>query len=67
MAELRRHMAIGTDLIRAIARRLGLRARTETAAPARRRLADRPMSRAEALAMRGARAIAAAPTETPPV
>lgn len=46
--------------------RYGLRTKTEAVDLALRHLAGQPMTRAEALAMRGAHAIAQVPAETAP-
>ena len=52
--------------VQAIMERFGVRTRTEAVALALRHLAGQPMTREEALQMRGARAIAAVPPERSP-
>ena len=66
MARTRTHIEIENDYVDAIMRRYGVRTKTEAVDLALRHLAGDPMSRQEALAMRGARAIADLPEDTPP-
>lgn len=52
--------------VEAVMRRYGLRTKTEAVDLALRRLAGQPMTRTEALAMEGARAILEVPPDQPP-
>lgn len=62
MARVRTNIEIEDDHVQAIMRRYHLRTKTEAVELALRKLAGAPMTREEALAMRGARSIG----ETPP-
>lgn len=66
MARTRTNIEIENDHIDAIMRRYGVRTKTDAVDLALRHLAGDPMSRQEALAMRGAGAIADVPEDTPP-
>ena len=61
MARTRTNIEIDDDHLAEVMRRYGLRTKTEAVDLALRSLASQPMTREEALEMRGARAI-----ETPP-
>lgn len=60
------NIEIENDYVDAIIVRFGVRTKTEAVDLALRHLAGDPMSREEALAMRGAHAIDALPTDTLP-
>lgn len=62
----RTNIELDEGLVQAVMRRYGLRTKTEAVDVALRRLAGQPMTREEALAMRGARAIAEIPPDQPP-
>jgi Arc/MetJ family transcription regulator len=66
MARRRTNIEIEDTYLRIIMDRYGLRTMTEAVELALRHLAGQPMSREEALAMRGAHAIEEPPTDTPP-
>ncbi|MFX0539123.1 type II toxin-antitoxin system VapB family antitoxin [Ornithinimicrobium sp. Y1847] len=66
MARTRTNIEIENDHVVAIMRRYGVRTKTEAVDLALRHLAGDPMSREEALAMRGAQAIGELPEDTPP-
>lgn len=66
MARARTNIEIEDAYVETIMRRYGLRTKTEAVDLALRHLAGRPMTREEALAMRGARAILEAPADAPP-
>jgi Arc/MetJ family transcription regulator len=66
MARLRTNIEIEDLYVRAIMDRYGVRTKTEAIDLALRHLAGQPMTREEALAMRGARAIEAAPADVSP-
>lgn len=66
MARLRTNIELEDDDVRAVMTRYGLRTKTEAVALALRHLAGQPMTREEALAMRGAGAIGAVPADTAP-
>ena len=66
MAMVRTNIEIEDDHIRAIMDRYGVHTKTAAVDLALRHLAGQPMTREEAIAMRGARAIAAPPADTPP-
>ena len=66
MAKVRTNIEIEDTYVRAIMDRYGVHTKTEAVDLALRNLAGQPMTREEALAMRGARAIAAIPPDTPP-
>lgn len=61
MAKVRTNIEIEDSYVEAVMDRYGVRTKTEAVDLALRHLAGQPMSRAEALAMRGAHAI-----DTPP-
>lgn len=66
MGTVRTNIEIEDSYVRAIMGRYGLRTKTAAVDLALRHLAGQPMTRAEALAMRGARAIAEPPVDVPP-
>lgn len=66
MSRVRTNIEIEDTYVRAIMQRYGVRTKTEAVELALRHLAGQPMTREEALAMRGARAIAEAPSDTAP-
>lgn len=66
MARTRTNIEIENDYVDTIMRRYGVRTKTEAVDLALRHLAGDPMSRDEALAMRGAHAIDEVPSDTPP-
>jgi Arc/MetJ family transcription regulator len=66
MSRSRTNIEIEDDDVEAIMDRYGLRTKTEAVALALRHLAGQPMTREEALAMRGAQAIAEVPADTGP-
>jgi Arc/MetJ family transcription regulator len=66
MAPVRTNIEIEDDYVRAIMDRYGVHTKTAAVDLALRHLAGQPMTRGEALAMRGARAIADPPADTPP-
>ena len=66
MARKRTNIEIEETYLRIVMDRYGLRTMTEAVELALRHLAGQPMSREEALAMRGARAIDEPPADTPP-
>lgn len=66
MAKSRTNIEIEERYVRAIMNRYGVRTKTEAVDLALRHLAGQPMTRAEALAMRGARAIRSLPPEKGP-
>ena len=57
MPKVRTNIEIEDDLLRAVMQRHGVHTKTEAVDLALRHLAGQPMTREEALAMRGARAI----------
>lgn len=65
MSRTRTNIEIDDD-VGAVMDRYGLHTKTEAVAFAPRHLAGQPMTREEALAMRGADAVSAAPEDTPP-
>jgi Arc/MetJ family transcription regulator len=67
MARSRTNIEIEDDYVEAIMDRYGVRTKTEAVDLALRHLAGQPMTRAEAIAMRGARAIDEPPPDAPPV
>ena len=68
MSRVRTNIEIEETHLRAVMERYGLRTKTEAVDLALRHLAGQPMTRAEALAMRGAHAIGEIPEDTgPPV
>lgn len=66
MARTRTNIEIEDVYVQRIMARYGLRTKTEAVEVALRHLAGQPMTRDEALAMRGARAIGEEPTEVRP-
>lgn len=66
MARVRTNIEIEGAYLDAIMDRYRLRTKTEAVDLALRHLAGQPMTREEALAMRGARAMGAAPDDLPP-
>ncbi|HLH70686.1 MAG TPA: type II toxin-antitoxin system VapB family antitoxin [Candidatus Dormibacteraeota bacterium] len=66
MARIRTNIEIEDTYVRAIMDRFGVHTKTEAVDLALRHLAGQPMTREEALAMRGAHAIAEPPTDVPP-
>ena len=67
MSRVRTNIEIEDTYVQAIMERYGVRTKTEAVDLALRHLAGQPMTREEALAMRGARAIAKVPADTGPV
>ena len=66
MTRKRTNIEIEDTYLRIVMDRYSLRTMTEAVELALRHLAGQPMSREEALAMRGARAIDEPPADTPP-
>lgn len=66
MALVRTNIEIEDSYLRAIMDRYGVRTKTAAVDLALRRLAGQPMTREEAIAMRGAHAIAETPADAPP-
>jgi Arc/MetJ family transcription regulator len=66
MAKTRTNIEIEDDYIRVVMDRFGVHTKTEAVDLALRHLAGQPMTREEALAMRGARALADIPADTDP-
>lgn len=66
MATVRTNIEIEDEYVQAIMSRYGLRTKTAAVDLALRHLAGQPMTRDEALAMQGARAIAEPPADAPP-
>jgi Arc/MetJ family transcription regulator len=66
MARTRTNIEIEDDYVQVIMNRYGVRTKTEAVELALRHLAGQPMTREEALAMRGAHAIADIPADTEP-
>jgi Arc/MetJ family transcription regulator len=66
MAKLRTNIEIEQSYIDTIMDRFGVHTKTEAVDLALRHLAGQPMSRAEALGMRGAQAIGDVPIDAPP-
>ncbi|TQN40756.1 VapB protein of antitoxin of type II toxin-antitoxin system [Blastococcus colisei] len=66
MARLRTNIEIEDSYVRTIMDRYGVRTKTEAVELALRNLAGQPMTREEALAMRGARAIEELPADVAP-
>ena len=67
MSKTRTNIEIENDYVRVIMDRYGVHTKTEAVELALRHLAGQPMTREEALAMRGARAIDEIPADTAPV
>ena len=66
MARIRTNIEIEDDHLQLIMHRYGLRTKTDAVDLALRHLAGQPMTRDEALAMRGAHAIGKVPADAPP-
>ncbi|HVM05390.1 MAG TPA: type II toxin-antitoxin system VapB family antitoxin [Acidimicrobiales bacterium] len=66
MARTRTNIEIEDTYVRAIMDRFGVHTKTEAVDLALRHLAGQPMSRDEAVAMRGAEAIDEVPEDVPP-
>ena len=66
MSRVRTNIEIEDTYLRAVMDRYGLRTKTEAVELALRHLAGQPMTREEALAMRGAHAIGEIPEDTQP-
>ena len=66
MAKSRTNIEIDDGYLETIMDRYGVRTKTEAVDLALRHLAGQPMTRAEALSMRGARAIAETPADVDP-
>ncbi|HEY7146874.1 MAG TPA: type II toxin-antitoxin system VapB family antitoxin [Streptosporangiaceae bacterium] len=66
MSRVRTNIEIEDIYLQAVMDRYGLRTKTEAVDLALRHLAGQPMTREEALAMRGAHAIAESPADTRP-
>jgi Arc/MetJ family transcription regulator len=66
MSRVRTNIEIDDESLAVVMRRYGLRTKTEAVDLALRHLAGQPMSREEALAMRGAEALTAVPADAPP-
>ncbi len=66
MARTRTNIEIENDYVAAIMERFGVRTKTEAVDLALRHLAGDPMTKEEALAMRGAHAIDVLPDDLPP-
>lgn len=66
MARVRTNIEIEDTHLRAVMDRFGVHTKTEAVDLALRHLAGQPMTRDEALAMRGARAIDAVPADVAP-
>ncbi len=67
MSRVRTNIEIEDTYLQAVMDRYGLHTKTEAVDLALRHLAGQPMSREEALAMRGVRAIGKLPADTGPV
>ena len=66
MSRMRTNIEIEDTYLQVVMDRYGLRTKTEAVELALRHLAGQPMTRDEALAMRGAHAIDEPPADTPP-
>lgn len=66
MTRVRTNIEIEDDYLRVVMDRYGVRTKTEAVDLALRHLAGQPMTREEALAMHGAHAIEAVPSDTAP-
>ena len=66
MSRIRTNIELEDDHVKAIMRRYGLRTKTAAVNLALRHLAGQPMTREEALEMRGAEAIEDVPADRPP-
>ncbi|HEX2180581.1 MAG TPA: type II toxin-antitoxin system VapB family antitoxin [Actinomycetota bacterium] len=67
MARQRTNIEIEDSYVRTIMDRFGVRTKTEAVDLALRHLAGQPMTRSEALAMRGVHAIGEVPDDVPPL
>ena len=67
MGKVRTNIEIEDDYVRAIMDRFGVHTKTEAVDLALRHLAGQPMTRDEALAMRGAHAIGEVPDDAGPM
>ncbi|RBY79511.1 type II toxin-antitoxin system VapB family antitoxin [Geodermatophilus sp. TF02-6] len=67
MSRSRTNIELEDDLVQLIMERHGVRTKTEAVHLALRHLAGQPMTREQALAMRGARALGTAPADAGPV
>lgn len=66
MARTRTNIEIDDDCVEAVMDRFGIRTKTEAVDLALRHLAGQPMTREEALAMRGRHALAEVPADESP-
>ncbi len=66
MTRVRTNIEIEGDYVQTIMNRYGIHTKTEAVDLALRRLAGQPLSRGDALAMRGARAVGEPPADAPP-
>ncbi len=66
MAKVRTNIEIEDDYVRVIMDRYGVHTKTDAVDLALRHLAGQPMTREEALALRGAHAIGAVPADAAP-
>ncbi|MGH9071483.1 MAG: type II toxin-antitoxin system VapB family antitoxin [Acidimicrobiales bacterium] len=66
MARVRTNIEIEDTYLRAVMDRYGLRTKTDAVELALRHLAGQPLTREEALSMRGAHAIGQVPRDAPP-
>ena len=66
MAKVRTNIEIEDDYVQAIMRRYHLHTKTEVVDLALRKVAGEPLTREEALAMRGSRSIDEVPHDQPP-
>ncbi len=66
MSRVRTNIEIENVYVQAIMDRYGVRTKTEAVELALRHLAGQPMTREEALSMRGAGALGEIPADTPP-
>ena len=66
MSRVRTNIEIEDDYVEAIMDRYGVRTKTDAVDLALRHLVGQPMSREEAMAMRGARAIGSVPPDSHP-
>ena len=66
MSKVRTNIEIEDTYLQVVMNRYGLRTKTEAVDLALRHLAGQPMTREEAMAMRGARAIGRVPHDTRP-
>lgn len=66
MSAVRTNIEIEDEYVQAIMDRYGVRTKTAAVDLALRHMAGQPMTREEALAMRGARAVGEIPADAPP-